>query len=305
MTSTPGSSLRSSPFESIPGVVEVTRVGDGPAQLLLEVPHGATLRTHFDQLRAQLKGPFPDDLVDFFFVNTDVGAPEVALACAKSFGSAVVLRCSIPRTFIDTNRVIDATTKPSASTATGMTPGVVRYVTDGDDLALLFARYSAYRACVERALTEVCGAGGTALMVHSYAPRSVDVPVDEKIVERLRAAYAPDVEPTWPLRPDVDLITRTPDGELFADEALIAAAKDELSRRGLRVAENETYPLHPSSLAHVFAQTWPKQTLCLELRRDLLVDRFTPFQEMRGDQAKCDALGACLARAIQRWRVSR
>jgi len=116
--------------------------------------------------------------------------------------------------------------------------------------------------------------------------------------ERLRAAYAPDVEKTWPLRPDVDLITRTTEGEFLADEKTIAAVKAELGKSGLIIAENETYPLHPSSLAHTFATTWKKQTLCLEFRRDLLVEQFTPFQEMRGDAKKCAAIGACLARGL-------
>ena len=250
-----------STITSVAGVVDVMHVGDQSraVDVVVEVPHGATLRSHFDALRAQLVGPFPDDLVDFFFVNTDVGAPEAAVAFADHLARAaglhvVVLRCLIPRTFVDCNRVIDGPPQPTASTATGMTPGVVRYVTDAADLALLYARYSAYRELVTRVLGDVCGGGGgMAVMLHSYAPRSVDVPVDEKIVERLRAAYAPEVEPTWPLRPEVDLITTTPDGAMLADAALIDAVRAEFTSAGVAVADSTTYPLHPSSLAHVFA----------------------------------------------------
>ena len=50
--------------------------------LLVEIPHGATRAAHFDALASELVGPFPDDLRDFFFVNTDVGAPEVGGALA-------------------------------------------------------------------------------------------------------------------------------------------------------------------------------------------------------------------------------
>ncbi|MCC7110979.1 MAG: hypothetical protein IT382_16925, partial [Deltaproteobacteria bacterium] len=69
---------------SIEGVVDVQQVRGARARpgaaadLLLEVPHGATRAHHFAALKGQLKGPFPDDLLDFFFVNTDVGAPEAA-----------------------------------------------------------------------------------------------------------------------------------------------------------------------------------------------------------------------------------
>lgn len=302
---------------SIDGVVDVTHVrgvasaekkGGPVPDLVIEVPHGATRRAHFDALRTQLKGDaYPDDLVDFFFVNTDVGAPETALEVAKAIvhadprRSVSVLRCQIPRTFIDCNRIIDETTKPTTSTATGMTPGVVRYVTDAGDLALLFDRYRAYTNVVTAALEEVCQGGGLAMMLHSYAPRSVDVEVDEKIVQRLRAAYAPDVEPTWPLRPEVDLITTTPDGVLLTDPRLVSSVKEALTSAGVDVADSKAYPLHPSSLAHRFASRWPTQCLCLELRRDLLVQQFTPFAEMTADDDKVARLGGLLAAGLQRF----
>lgn len=295
---------------SLAGVLEVTHVrgADAPAgavaDLLIEVPHGATRRTHFDALRAQLNGPFPDDLVDFFFVNTDVGAPEAALALAAHVTradpkrSVTVLVCQIPRTFIDCNRVIDQASAPTTSTAGGMTPGVVRYVTDASDLALLFARYAAYCACVRSAVEQVCDSGGTAVLLHSYAPRSVDVPVDENIVQALHAAYAPDVEPTWPLRAEVDLITRTPEGTLLADPALVQSVRAAFAAGGIHASESGTYPLHPSTVAYAFAARWPTRTLCLELRRDLLVTRFTPFAEMQADTDKCDRLAALLAEGL-------
>lgn len=303
---------------SIDGVVDITHVrgaasterGSAVPDLVIEVPHGATRRAHFDALRAQLKGPFPDDLVDFFFVNTDVGAPETALALAEALvhaephRSVTVLRCQIPRTFIDCNRIIEATTVPTTSTATGMTPGVVRYVQDPADLALLFQRYSAYRRIVEDTLEEVCGqpgGRGLALMLHSYAPRSVDVEVDENIVQRLHAAYAKDVEPTWPLRPEVDLITTTPDGVLLTDARLVASVKGAMAEAGVVVADSVAYPLHPSSLAHTFASRWPAQCLCLELRRDLLVQQFTPFAEMTADDGKVARFGGLLADGLRRF----
>lgn len=70
-------------FDSIPSVADVSfhwGAQAAPAavpDLLLEIPHGATKASHFDDLAAELVGPFPADLRSFFFVNTDVGAPEV------------------------------------------------------------------------------------------------------------------------------------------------------------------------------------------------------------------------------------
>ena len=301
------------PEPSIDGVVEVQHVrgaqarADAPADLLLEIPHGATRAHHFASLKGQLKGPFPENLIDFFFVNTDVGAPEAALALARHVvardptRAVTLLVCQIPRTFIDCNRVIDEASRPTTSTATGMTPGVVRYVTDEGDLALLFSKYRAYRACITSHFEDVCGHGGTAMMFHTYAPRTVDVPVDEKIVERLHEAYRPEVEPSWPLRPEVDLITKTPDGAVLADAELIAGVLGSLTAAGLTVTDSNAYPLHPASLAHTFATRWPTQTLCLEVRRDLVVQRFTPFAEMEADAAKCARIGALLGDALLAW----
>lgn len=296
-------------IESVAGIAEVTRVGVGVGEpsLLIEVAHGATKRAHFDALRAQLKGPFPDDLIDFFFVNTDVGAPEAALALARAVvaadpqRSALVIRCELPRTFVDCNRIIDAGTVPTTSTATGMTPGIVRYVTDADDLAALLDKYAQYRALVTRAFELVCGAGGTAVMFHTYAPRSVDVPVDENIVQSLHKAYQPDVEQTWPLRAEVDLITTTPEGTSFADASLVALVKEAFGEGGVQVADSVAYPMHPSTLAYAFADRYRGQTLCLEVRRDLLMREFTPFAEMTADDAKVARISSLLANALLRW----
>ncbi len=106
---------------ALPSVADVAYVRgpaasgpDAPPDLLLEVPHGATRAAHFDALRADLVGAYADDLRDFFFVNTDVGAPELAQRIAERFvaadptRTAVVVRCLVPRTFVDCNRVIAA-----------------------------------------------------------------------------------------------------------------------------------------------------------------------------------------------------
>jgi hypothetical protein len=299
------------PLASIDRVADVLHVrgADAPAGappgLLVEVPHGATRAAHFESLRAELRGEFPEGLRDFFFVNTDVGAPEVAEALAGRIvraaptRSVAVIRCRIPRTFVDCNRVIAPDARPAASPAGGVTPGIASYVRDDGDLRLLLARYAAYRDLVTRAVDLVCGAGGTALMLHSYAPRSIDVPVDERIVERLRAEYAPGRIETWPLRAEVDLITRDPDGRRLADAGLVASVRSSLERAGYGTAEGEAYALHPSTLAWTFAARWPGQTLCIEMRRDLLARTFTPFAEMEIDPAKAGRMADALAAAFE------
>jgi hypothetical protein len=298
---------------SVPGVVDVIHVrgaaakADAPAKLVVEVPHGATKTHHFTDLRAQLKGPFPDDLIDFFYVNTDVGAPEAALALAHHVtakdpaASVTILHCQIPRTFIDCNRVIDEATRPGTSEKGGMTPGVVRYVTDADDLKVLFEKYRAYRASLAAHITPSLEAGGTCVMLHTYAPRSVDVPVDENIVQSLHKAYEPDVEPTWPLRPEVDLITTTPEGKVLVDDALVKRVVASFAAGGVTASLSGTYPLHPSTGAYEFAVRFPSQTLCLELRRDLVVEKFTPFAEMKADAAKVARMGLMLGDALLGW----
>ena len=179
-----------------------------------------------------------------------------------------------------------------------MTPGVAEYIRDPADFRLLVGRYGEYRALVERAYAEVCGAGGVALMVHSYAPKNIDVPVDDRIVERLREAYTPEVYPKWTLRPEVDLITDAPDGTVLASEAFVKRVTDGFRRAGVQVARNEAYTLHPTSTGAVYAARYPGRTLCIEFRRDLLAREFTPFAEMAIDPAKADRMAAVLAAAL-------
>ncbi len=302
------------PLRSIPEVCDVDLVHGAKTSaaaplLLLEVAHGASRAVHFQALRAALRGAYPDDLIDFFFVNTDVGAPEVArrtaerVVAARGDLSALVVRSLIPRTFVDCNRIIDCSDGSDrkdapAKPGEALTPGLHAYVVDPQDRQLLLGRHRAYCDLVDAAFAQVCDAGGCALMVHTYAPRSIDVPVDEHIVARLRAEYAPDRIATWPLRPQVDLIARDPDGRTLASAALLASAQAAFARAGLTVAVNGTYPLHPVTQAHRLAARHPERTLCLELRRDLLVREFTPFAEMDPDPLKVDRAAAAMAEAV-------
>jgi len=309
-----GRSMTTLSFDSLPGICDATLVRgrsaptDGPPDLLLEIPHGATRAAHFEALKAQLVGPLPAGLADFFFVNTDVGAPEVAERMAAHVTKAdprrrvLVLRCLLPRTFVDCNRVIESDARPTASAAGETTPGIAPYVQDPRDVKLLYARYRAYREMVEAAYETVCSGGGSAAMVHTYAPRSIDVPVDDRIVERLRAEYEPHRIEAWPLRAEVDLITKTPDGTRLASDAWIDCTTTALRAAGIQGGADATYALSASTLGCVFGRRWRNRTLCVEIRRDLLVPTFTPFQEMDVAPDRAERVGRALAEAWLAWQ---
>ncbi len=295
---------------SIPGVVDVHVVrgsrapADAPPDLVIEIPHGATETVDFTRLAAQLTSPLPAGLDDFFHVNTDAGAPELGLAIAERVVAdapervAVVLRCRIPRTFIDCNRRIDAS--PDDFKAGKVTPGLMPWITTDEDRALLRSAYDRYVETVHSA-TAAMGAAGAMLLLHTYAPRTVDVEVDHDIGPKLRRAYQPDVEPTWPLRPAIDVISRALDGTDHAPTAVVAALREHLAPLGIEVAGGETYPLHPSTLAWDHVVTRPGRALCVEVRRDLLADPFTPFAQMTIGAAKVEKLAGPFASALRRW----
>jgi len=271
-----------------------------PPSLLIEVPHGATRTLDYRRVEAHLRSPLPDNLVDFFHVNTDAGAPELAVAVAQRFvadrpGSrAVVLRCLIPRTFIDCNRRLDAS--PEAFRAGKVTPGLMPWITHEDDREALMALHARYVAAV---LAEAASLGdtGALLLLHTYAPRSVDVSVDADIVPNLRRAYLPEVVETWPLRPAVDVIHRDLEGVPHAPPAVLAALRDGLAAVGVAVADGATYPLHPSTLAWDHVRRHPGRTLCVEVRRDLVAAPFSPFEEMVIDPALVERFAGPLAGA--------
>ena len=295
---------------SIADVLEVTTVRgaraalDAPPDLLIEIPHGATRTADFSALEALLSSPLPHQLSDFFHVNTDAGAPELAAGIARALLeshphlSVAILRCLIPRTFIDCNRRIDAA--PEEFKAGKVTPGLMPWITTPEDRVLLRARYEAYVSGV-RALAERSLPTGAMLLLHSYAPRSVDVEVDSEIVNNLHKAYTPEVEPTWPLRPEVDIIARGTDGTSHAPPLVSEALHEELRAIGVAAADSQTYPLHPSTLAWDHVARWPGRVICVEVRRDLLADPFVPFVQMHIGAAKVARLASPIARALARF----
>lgn len=265
--------------------------------MLLEVPHGATSRAELDALLDRLSGPLPAGLEAYFHVNTDEGAPELARALGRllaASGCAVrLLRCRIPRTLIDVNRIVD---RPVAA---GMTAGLPPYVRSAPDRELLLDLHRRYRELAESAYAETCGAGGLAVAVHTFAPRSVDVEIDEDVVAALRRAYRPATYRRWPLRPPVDLITATGEGRDLAPPGLDGRLRQALAPLGLEVAQNATYHLHAATAGYLHASRWPGRVLTIEVRRDLLGAPWRPFVGSRIGPRKVARLARPLATALR------
>lgn len=298
------------PSHSIPNIVDTfllrgSAAGQAtPADLLLEIPHGATDTSDFHELAEKLRSPLPEGLSDFFHVNTDVGAFEVALRAAELFveqnpnRSAAVLRCRIPRTFIDCNRKIDSS--PEAFKEGGVTPGLMPWVTDSADLELLHGRYQGYISAVREARESLASDGAMALL-HTYSPWTVDVQVDEDIVKNLRRAYEPKVRETWPMRPEFDIISRDMEGNDHAPGPVVEELRSQLNEQNWSLANSDTYPIHPSTMAWDHIVALPGRALCLEVRRDLLADPFDPFVQMNICSKKVEPIALALAHSLRKW----
>ncbi len=272
--------------------------------LLIEVPHGATETADYADFAVEVRSPLPESLIDFFYVNTDVGAFETACAVAELLMARglpwriVVVRSRIPRTFVDCNRRMDA--RPEDFVAGGVTPGMPPWITDADDQRRLLARHAAYVSVVDEQVHRLNPAGRT-LLLHTYAPRTVDVQVDHDVVTNLHRAWADDKVESWPLRPPFDVIARDTAGVSHAPTAVVEALTAGYGALGWEVADSACYPLHPSTLAwdHVMAR--PGRALCLEVRRDLLAEPFDPFVQMNISPQRVERVAGPLAEAIAHW----
>lgn len=302
-------------LSTVPGVAEVRwlygREADPAAAptLLVEVPHGADRRAHYDALRARLRGPLPDRLEHFFFANTDVGAWQYGehvaerLVAARPDRSALLVRCLVPRTFIDTNRLEEA---EDALASGGLTAGLAPYIHDDADKALLVELHRVYVGLVERAFELVCGSGGFGFIPHTYGPRSMGIArVDENIVTALHEAAKEGTWETWPLRPEVDLLTRDGDGVEHAPAGLGAALVERYRALSIEALDSKTFFLHPATQAWRWSSAYPEQVLCMEVRRDLLVEDFDLFREMAVRASAVERVGAPLVQEIGGWLESR
>lgn len=296
-------------WQSIEGVAEVETMGEaGPPDLLVEVPHGADQRTHYDALAAQMKSALPADLFKFFHANTDIGAWAYGRAVAEQVLAArpgrraLLVRCLIPRTLIDANREVAA----ADSLATGgLTGAVPPYVDHPDDLRLLHSLHARYVALIDSAYDAAC-ADGMALSPHTYGPYLLPIAkIDHQIVEHLVAAHAPDVLPTLGVRAEVDLLTDTAEGQQLSDLTLTDEVESGLRGAGLEVVRNGSYRLLPGSQTFRQSARHPGRVLCLEVRRDRLVERYTALEPMTLDASSVERVARPIASAIDGWLTAR
>jgi hypothetical protein len=275
-----------------------------PPTLLVEVPHGADRRAHYDALRARMQGDLPADLHCFFHINTDVGAFAYGRAAARRVldlhpeRTAVVVRSLVPRTLVDCNR--PAAYDGGDLQKGALTAGVPAYIEDAGDRALLLDLHAKYVDVARRAFDLVCEKNqGWAIIPHTYGPRTLGIQgVGRDIVEQLRWACAPEREATWPLRADVDLLTHDPDGRDWSPPGMADALVQGFAELGLQVKVNDAYNLHPASLGHRWSVAWPGRVLCLEVRRDHLVAAWTPFDEMLPESTKVDRVAFVLGNVL-------
>lgn len=272
-------------------------------QLLIEVPHGADEADHYENLRRRMGGTLPDHLEEFFFVNTDVGAYSLGLRVAEMLVErqpdlrVLLLRSLVPRTFIDCNRPADFT--GGTLTQGGLTPGIPPYIREASDIELLLSLHRAYVAEVQQGFAAVCGQGGFAFVPHTYGPRTLGIDrIDEDIVTKLRWACAPERHDTWPLRAEIDLLTRDGDGVELSPPGLEAELLQAFATRGFEVRANDTYHLHPSALGHHWSTTYPGRVLTLEVRRDLLVERWDPLAAMRVQRTGIERVAAVIVEPL-------
>ena len=173
------------------------------------------------------------------------------------------------------------------------------YVSRPEDIRTLARMHEQYQELAREAYEEICGSGGIALILHTYAPRSVEIDrVDDGIVAALHRAYEPERYEQWEQRPDVDLITEDTGGARLASEALVQRLRDEYAAEGISVAENHTYRLFPGTMGYVHSKRYPERVTCVEISRALLAEEFRPFEEMRIDDSNARRMAEPIAKAL-------
>lgn len=294
---------------SIPGVVDVeilrgarAATGSRPT-FLVEVPHGADEAAHFAEVRARLRGRLPEGLEAFFWINTDIGAWGYGRATAERIleanpeRSALVVRCLVPRTFIDCNRSEGFVAGDAPGS--GLTSAVPAYIRDEQDRALLVELHRTYVRTVRAAYDEVCTGGGLALVPHTYGPRTLGIErVDDDIVKNLHEACDDGREETWPLRPEIDLVTRDETGRALSAEGLEEKLLAAFRTGGFDPRANQTYALTKGGLGYDWSVAYPGRVICLEVRRDLLVSRWRALEPMTVSPAGVARVAKVLAAVL-------
>lgn len=319
--------------QSIPNVCDVQVISgpdadlNAPCDVLCELPHGATEPGHI-ALAQQLTADYPEGYDDLFWVNTDQGSPEYGLRFAQQITdpawvathatllltdqqrqSAIIaaakrkvlfIRALIPRTIVDLNRVWDLDT--AAFRAANLTGAVAPFARP-EELPAIRALYDAYQAVADAAHADICGRGGQAFNLHTYAPITVSINSDESLLSAVRRAYVPENYPNYPQRPPAQLITKLPGEPSLTDEALITKLVARYADAGIPLALDEPFTMHKATSCYVRAAAYPGQITVIELRRDTLTDAFVPFAKWPVPTALAEKMSAPLALAFVSHQV--
>ena len=275
---------------------QVFQNGSNPS-VFIELPHGATKTEHYHTF-AQRMPEIDTSMIQFFYTNTDIGTPELAKEVMSLLEETdvCILQSYIPRTFVDCNRNLERNL--SDYKAAKVTPGLPSYVPEHHHQWLKDI-HKRYTRKAEELYKKVCGNNGVAIMLHSYAPKSVGIhTVDKDIVEKLRWAYEPEQYTQWPERPEIDIICTTLEGVNIAHPILYKELRALLGTQ-YTIGSSQTYPMHHATMAYAHAQKYFEQTLCLEIRRDLLVEKFRPCVELPIQPQRIHHFAQKIAKAIQ------
>ena len=216
----------------------------------------------------------------------------------------MILRCLVPRTFIDCNRVLDVDSE--LVHAAGLTGAVPGYVT-GKDLQTLRGMHSAYTRAARAGLrVESAALAARPLIFHTYAPRSVNITrIDAGIVRALREAYSPERYTTWPVRPDVDIISEADDDVPLAPRGIVESIRRHYAERWdrgdrERVVSTSSRNAGPSATRSDMRH----RVLCIEISRARLADPFAPFEEMTIGADNVTRMTAPIAAALLEDRTA-
>ena len=315
---------------SLPDICEVyqfagPRAGEQPT-VFIELPHGATTLAHLDRAKARTR--IYDPRYDsFFLANTDQGSPEYAHRLARwmtdpeaaatlagaddqlaqayrrlaEHTRVLVVRALLPRTIVDVNRVWEMNEEQRKQ---ARLTGVHAPFIPEEDLPGIRQAHRHYNLTAARAYDLVCGSGGHAFNLHTYAPISVNIVEGEHIVDTLQRAYLPENVGSFPRRPAVELITAPPEAPSLAPAELVTLLKRSYAEIGIEAVENDPFPLHPLTSCHDHAQRHPGKILIMEISRDLLAEPFDPFIEMFIDPARVERMTRPIAAAWYRFRAT-
>ena len=120
--------------------------------------------------------------------------------------------------------------------------------------------------------------------------------VDHTIVDQLHHHYAPERITACPLRPELDFIARTPEGEWLAS-ADVPTLIERLKAIDIDAHEGGSYVLHPATMGARWSARFPAQVTCFEVRRDLLT-HWEPFVEKRLRVERIDAIADAMVQGL-------